>query len=96
MGQKLPPEQIKLDRAIADLLWSEWDPIGISTMDWPRDEYHAYLPRVFSLAMGTDDPPMIADYLEWPAVESMALDPNMGHSMEIARRVLAKQHEYGL
>ncbi|WP_272971536.1 hypothetical protein [Comamonas terrigena] len=96
MGQKLPQEHIDFYRAIDDLLWSEWDPIGISTMDWPRDEYHAYLPRVFSLAMGTNEPQVIADYLEWAAVERMALDPNRGHSLEIARRVLAKKQKYGL
>lgn len=96
MGQKLPQEHIDFYRAIDDLLWNEWDPIGISTMDWPRDEYHAYLPRVFSLAMGTNEPQVIADYLEWAAVERMALDPDMGHAMEIAGKVLAKKQEYGL
>lgn len=96
MGQKLPPEQIKLYKAIDDILWSEWDPIGISNTDCPRDEYHAYLPRVFSIAMGTNDPQMIGDYLEWVVVNRMGLESNMGQSIDIARRVLAKKKEYGL
>lgn len=96
MGQKLPPEQLKFYTDIDEILWSEWDPIGVSTMDWPKDEYHTYLPRVFSIALSTNDPQKIAEYLEWVVVERMELDSEIEHSLEIARKVLSKKKECGL
>ncbi len=96
MVPKLPPEQLKLYTGIDEILWGEWDPIGVSTMDWPKNEYHAYLPRVFTLALSTNDPQKIAEYLEWVVVERMELYSDIEHSLEIARKVLNKKKECGL
>ena len=49
MGQKLPADQLQLYKGIDDILWKDWDPIGISGLGGPRDEYHAYLPQSLSL-----------------------------------------------
>ena len=52
MGLKLPPDQLAPYRGIEEILWSDWDPLGVSRFDdAPRDEYQGYLPRVFQLAM---------------------------------------------
>jgi hypothetical protein len=46
-GLKLPPQQRALYEGIDEILWREWDPIGISELeDAPRDEYYGYLPQV--------------------------------------------------
>ena len=63
MGQKLPPEQIELYKRIDEVLFYKWDPIGISDGDWARDEYQSYLPQVFKLALETNNPELIANYL---------------------------------
>jgi hypothetical protein len=55
MGEKLPPSQLALYRAIDEIVWTDWDPICVSQLqDWPRDEYYDYLPRIFSVASRGD------------------------------------------
>jgi len=62
MGKKLPPRQLELYQAIDEILWKDWDPIGVSGMDGPRDEYQMYLPQVYRLALKGDHR-KIVDYL---------------------------------
>jgi hypothetical protein len=46
MGMKLPPDELALYQGIDEILWKDWDPIGISRLEpAPRDEYHRYLNR---------------------------------------------------
>jgi hypothetical protein len=39
---------MELFKRIDDILWFDWDPIGIND-DAPRDEYESYTPPIFSL-----------------------------------------------
>ena len=49
MNSRLNPEEQALYRAVDEVLHYVWDPIGISSIPQARDEYHSYLPQVFSL-----------------------------------------------
>jgi hypothetical protein len=73
MGIKLEGRQLELYRAIDEILWREWDPIGVFGIEDARDEYHGYLPEVFRLALAGDRR-RIADYLTWAASERMGLN----------------------
>ena len=47
---KLSLEQIKLYKDIDEILWNDWDPIGMKMIaNWARDEYDGYVPSIFSL-----------------------------------------------
>ena len=86
MEIKLPPRELALYRAIDEILWTDWDPIGIHPWG-PRDEYHAYLPKVFQLALaGNVD--NIADYLFSVATEQMGLTTERNRHLAIAEKVL--------
>ena len=63
MGQKLPPSEMELYRRTDEVLHYIWDPIGVSGVPEARDEYHSYLPRVFSMLASTTDGKEIVDYL---------------------------------
>ena len=47
MGKKLTADQLQLYKGFDDILWKDWDPIGVSPHG-SRDEYHTYLLQVFS------------------------------------------------
>jgi hypothetical protein len=47
-------------RAVEELLWKEWDPIGCGV---PRDEYDSYAGQAYSRAMRGEDVEEIACYL---------------------------------
>jgi hypothetical protein len=49
MGKKMNERHLEIYKKIDEILYFEWDPIGISKEDWPRDEYHSYIPEIFSL-----------------------------------------------
>lgn len=92
MGKKLPPKQLKLYTKIDEILFYQWDPIGISVGisddGWSRNEYRMYLPKVFELALKDDSPKPIAEYLTWVSTERMGLKPVVSHDMRIAELIL--------
>jgi hypothetical protein len=96
MGQKLPPKQMEFYKRIDEILFYKWDPIGISDSDWPRDEYHSYLPRVFNLALENISPEPIAEYLSIITSENMGLSRAKSHDMAIAKLILEIKEGIGL
>lgn len=87
MGQKLPADQLQLYKGIDDILWKDWDPIGVSGPDGPRDEYHAYVPQVFKLALEDAAPPKIAEYLHKIVTERMGLPSCVSNHLPIAEKI---------
>jgi hypothetical protein len=73
MGQRLPEDQMQLYRRIDEALFYIWDPIGISTSAWGRDEYQSYLPHVFTCIMETTPRAELRDYLIQIETEHMGL-----------------------
>ncbi len=43
MGTKLSDHELKLYKAIDEILWNDWGTIGINQYDI-RDEYYSYIP----------------------------------------------------
>jgi hypothetical protein len=49
MGEKLNEKDLEVYKKIDEILYFEWDPIGIKSLDGARDEYVSYTPQIFSL-----------------------------------------------
>ena len=95
MGTQLPPRELELYRAIDEILWRDWDPIGVSGIVHARDEYQGYLPEVFRLALAGDRA-KIADYLFWAATDRMGLPTERHEHFMIADRILAAKAQAGV
>jgi hypothetical protein len=95
MGKKLPPQELALYQAIDEILWRDWDPIGISGVDGARDEYQMYLPQVYRVAL-TGDRAKIADYLFTIAVERMGLTTQRNQHLAAADKILAAKANAGV
>jgi len=96
MGQKLSPQDMALYRAVDEVLHYLWDPIGISCVPQARDEYHGYLPQVFSMLRKGADESQLAGYLTTVTTERMGLSPRTDHDREVARVLLDwKECEHG-
>lgn len=96
MGQKLPPQQMELYRRIDEILFYKWDPIGVSNMNWTRDEYEGYLPQIFKLALANSHPESIAVYLTAISTDNMGLSEAKQHDLKIAKLILEIKEEVGL
>ena len=92
MGKKLPADQLQLYKGIDEILWTDWDPIGVSGHA-PRDEYRMYLPEVFGLVLENAAPTEIAEYLHKIVAERMALPSCVDNHLPVAEKIVRLKHE---
>ena len=88
MGSKLEENMLALYKRIDEILYYEWDPIGVSDDNLARDEYHSYLPRVFAYTIEGESIESIAKYLGIVRIESMGLSSNPDHDLKVARLII--------
>ena len=87
MSQRPSPEHSELYGRVDEVLHYLWDPIGVSDVPEARDEYHSYLPHVFSLLVRRVNAQEIADFLHHTATKTMGLsstERGREHSKEVA------------
>ena len=84
----------KLCKRFDEVLFYQWDPIGISKSAWARDEYESYLPQVFKLVLANDTPAPIAEYLNHISVNNMGLGSGIEHDLEVAELLLELKEMY--
>lgn len=89
MGKKLPPEQLKLYETIDEILWRDWDPIGVNDMPEARNEYQSYLPHIFRLAIEGKDAEHISSSLVATIECNIGLSVSKGHCLRIARKIIS-------
>jgi len=87
MGAKLSIEDIQLYKKIDEILWADWDPIGIKLLDGPRDEYQNYVPQIFSLKKNGADGVEIAGFLFKVEIEYMGLNGLFDRCLAIADKI---------
>ncbi len=80
-------EHKKLYKQIDEILWNDWDPIGVND-DAPRDEYQSYTPAIFDLKIKGADRDAIAQRLCEFEIERMGLGGDIEHCREIAEKIV--------
>ena len=88
MGHKFSPSELALYRAVDEVLHYVWDPIGVSSSPYARDEYRGYLPEVYAMLKNNWDANSIANCLFRMATETMGLTGNREHHLNSARVLL--------
>ncbi|SEL09113.1 hypothetical protein [Parapedobacter koreensis] len=81
-------EQKILYQKIDEILWTEWDPIGVNVYEEARDEYHSYVPQIFSLKIHGADAEVIASTLFKIETGRMGLLGDIEHCREIAGKIV--------
>jgi hypothetical protein len=87
MGKPLPPDQLEVYKRIDDILWRDWDPIGVTGIEQARDEYYAYLPEVFRMLLEGATSSEIAAYLQQVTTQSMGLDSTLEDHVGVAEKI---------
>lgn len=77
----------KLYQEIDELLWNEWDPIGINDFA-PRDEYQSYTPLIFRLKRGGAKEDEIAEKLHEIEKETIGVPGNLEKCKNVARKIV--------
>ncbi|GAB3796303.1 hypothetical protein GCM10028819_13650 [Spirosoma humi] len=86
--RRLTDKQNQLYTFIDELLWQEWDPIGINDCFEVRDEYSSYASQVFSLVIHGATAEELAQKLLSIEQETMGLLGNIEKNSELARKVI--------
>ena len=77
----------KIYDAIDEILWRDWDPIGINDNEIIRDEYQSYAYLIFRLKMQGADEMKISQYLFELAWENMGMTSDLEHCKVVARKI---------
>lgn len=77
----------ELYQTIDEILWNEWDPIGINGVT-PRDKYRDYTPTIFGLKKRGADKEVLAQKLFELETKNMGLAGNIEHCRQIADKII--------
>ncbi len=80
-------EQKELYKAIDEILWNDWDPIGVNDSA-PRDEYQSYTPTIFSLKIYGADIETIAKKLHEIETVTIGVLGSIDHCRQIADKII--------
>lgn len=81
-----------LYKKIDDILWFDWDPIGINNIA-PRDEYQSYVPEIFGLVKASADRQEIAKRLFKLETDNMGMSGTLENCLPIADKILKAQYD---
>ncbi|NDV56883.1 hypothetical protein [Bacteroides sp. 519] len=74
--------------AIDEILWKDWDPIGVNDNENLRDEYQSYTPHVFKLKKEGADLHKIARHLYQLETVGMGMSGNLMRCEVIAEKII--------
>ena len=82
-------EEKLIYKRIEEILWFDWDPIGINDTEQARDEYYSYLFHVFEPKREGANRDKIAKHLFKIETERMGLPGDIGHCRKAADKILS-------
>lgn len=78
----------ELYNKIDEILWQDWDPIGINNDEQIRDEYYGYIPQIFSMKIQGVDKKKIADYLYEMETINIGTNGNKQNCEFVAEKII--------
>jgi hypothetical protein len=76
----------ELYQAIDEILWIDWDPIGINDVA-PRDEYQSYTPTILNLKIKGADSGTIANKLHEIEIDTIGVLGNIDKCRKVADKI---------
>ena len=80
-------EDVIIYKMIDEILWNDWDPIGINDIA-PRDEYYMYIPSIFALKKTGASKEEIANQLYKIETERIGLVGSLENCLLVADKIL--------
>jgi hypothetical protein len=81
-------DQQGIYNSIDDILWIDWDPLGVNDVEEANDEYKEYTPQIFSLKIQGADREIIAKKLYEIVKDKMGLLGNIDHCRKVADKII--------
>jgi hypothetical protein len=81
-------EHKELYNKIDEILWKDWDPIGINDEEQIRGEYYGYVPQIFNLKIQEADKNKIANCLFEMETVNMGTNGNKQNCELVAEKII--------
>ena len=78
----------ELYKKIDEILWNDWDPIGVNDIKTVMDEYTSYVPYIVNLKMKGANVEKIAKHLLQLESGSMGMSGSIERCGEIAQKIV--------
>jgi len=91
--RQMNKKEKELYKAIDEIIWNDWDAIGVNDYEEARDEYYGYLPQLFKILKEGKNRNGIADFLNQIATINMGLMGNKDRDERIAELLIQKRNE---
>lgn len=88
----MSPEHKALYKGVDEILWNDWDPIGVNDIA-PRDEYQSYVPEIFSLLIQNKTDKEISNRLYEIETETIGLLGSREHCFKIAKKLIEEKNK---
>jgi hypothetical protein len=72
---------------IDEILWNDWDPIGLNDQEEIRDEYQSYTPHLFKLKTRGAGKVKISEHLYRIETIDIGLEGNKARCEEVAQKI---------
>jgi hypothetical protein len=96
LKEQLLPKQLELYQGIDEILWNDWDPIGINLLPSSRDEYQDYIPVIFNLVMKNVTSLELEQYLDDVVKNRMGLRSSKKSNKPVAEKIIELKNQLGL
>jgi hypothetical protein len=81
-------EQTEIYKSIDEILWNDWDPIGVNDSA-PRDEYQSYTTAIFRLLIIGADKEAIAKRLYEIETVKIGVVGSIEHYRQVADKIIS-------
>ena len=81
----------ELEKRVDEVLYYVWDPIGVSSEPYARDEYLSYVGSILNMVNTDKSEKLIAQHLCEIESQNMGITPNKSKALETAE--ILKQHK---
>lgn len=83
------PLETEIYKRIDEILWEEWDPIGVNEYREARDEYSSYLHGVAELKSSNAGSEIIAHHLLSIEIDPIGLSGNLANCRRVAELIVS-------
>ncbi|MBS1683411.1 MAG: hypothetical protein JSS76_01565 [Bacteroidetes bacterium] len=88
MSKKMTVAHKALYKSIDEILWNDWDPIGVNDIEEVRNEYQSYTDAIFSLKIRGSDRKTISDELYKIEAYTIGVLGNRKRCNQIADKII--------
>ena len=78
----------KLWLLVDEILWNDWDPIGVNDSEQARNEYHSYISTIVRLIMSNSDGSNLAKHLHQLRSVSIGLSENFEVDQRVSHKLI--------